>query len=127
MIFQTLLNQPGGYTEGFPPLLATFGWTVFTPWAKTWNISISKIERKSTCWFWDLEVSLDFPDTLKSTGELYWGVSTIYSHFWLNYFYAVGKNLKNQDLKNSIFEEIRAGEHNIVSTLLKIAIKLMPQ
>jgi len=26
----------------------------------------------------------------------------------------VGKNLKNQHLKNSIFEEIRAGEHNIV-------------
>ena len=62
----------------------------------------------------NLEVSYDFPDTLKSTGGLYWGVSTIFSHFWLNYFYAVGKNLKNQHLKNSIFEEIRAGEHNIV-------------
>ena len=61
-----------------------------------------------------LEVSLEFPDTLKSTGGLYWGVSTIFSHFWLNYFYAVGKKLKNQDLRNSIFEEIRAGEHNIV-------------
>ena len=47
-----------------------------------------------------LEVSLEFPDTLKSTGGLYRGVSTIFSHFWLNYFYAVGKNLKNQDLKN---------------------------
>ena len=64
----------------------------------------------------DLEVSLDFPDTLKLTGGLYWGVSTIFSHFWLNYFYAVGENLKNQHLKNSIFEEIRAGEHNIVRT-----------
>ena len=48
----------------------------------------------------NLEVSYDFPDTLKSTGGLYWGVSTIFSHFWLNYFYAMGKNLKNQDLKN---------------------------
>ena len=26
--------------------------------------------------------------------------STIFSHFWLNHFNAVGKNLKNQDLKN---------------------------
>ena len=86
--------------QGFPPFLATFGWTILTPWAKTWNIRISKIDRKSTCWFWDLEVSLDFPDTLKSTGGLYWGVSTIFSHFWLNYFYAVGKNLKHQNLKN---------------------------
>ena len=97
-----LLNRQGGYTEGFPPFLVTFGWTIFTPWAKTWNIRISKIDQKSTCWFWDLEVSLDFPDTLKSTGGLYWGVSTIFSHFWLNYFYAVGKNLKNQDLKNQL-------------------------
>ena len=32
----------------------------------------------------------------------------------MNFFYAVGKNLKNQHLKNSIFEEIHAGEHNIV-------------
>ena len=62
-----------------------------------------------------LEVSLEFPDTLKSTRGLYRGVSTIFSHFWLNYFYAVGKNLNNQDLKNSIFEEILADEHNIVS------------
>ena len=99
MIFQTLLNRPGGYTEEFPPFLATFGWTIFAPWPKTWNIRISKIDRKSTCWFWDLEVSDDFPDTLKSTGGLYWGVSTIFSHFWLNYFYAVGKNLKIQFLR----------------------------
>ena len=48
----------------------------------------------------NLEVSYDFPDTLKSTGGLYWGVSTIFSHFWLNYFYAVGENLKIKDLKN---------------------------
>ena len=48
----------------------------------------------------NLEVSYDFPDTLKSTGGLYWGVSTIFSHFWLNYFYAVGENLKHQNLKN---------------------------
>ena len=47
-----------------------------------------------------LEVSLEFPDTLKSTGGLYWGFSTIFSHFWLNYFYAVGENLKIKDLKN---------------------------
>ena len=47
-----------------------------------------------------LEVSLEFPDTLKSTGGLYWGVSTIFSHIWLNYFYAVAKNLKHQNLKN---------------------------
>ena len=45
-----------------------------------------------------LEVSLEFPDTLKSTRGLYWGVSTIFSHFWLNYFYAMGENLKKQNL-----------------------------
>ena len=70
-------------------------------------------------------MSDDFPDTLKSTGGLYWGVSTIFSHFWLNYFYAVGKNLKNQDLKNSIFEEIRAGEHNIVPWSLIIQYQII--
>ena len=43
---------------------------------------------------------MEFPDTLKLTGGLYWGVSTILSHFWLNYFYAMGENLKIKDLKN---------------------------
>ena len=55
-----------------------------------------------------------FQTLLNRPGGLYWGVSIIFSHFLLNYFYAVGKNLKNQHLKNSIFEEIRAGEDNIV-------------
>ena len=49
-----------------------------------------------------LEVSLEFPDTLKLTGGLHRGVFTIFSHFWFNYFYAVSKNLKNQDLKNQL-------------------------
>ena len=49
-----------------------------------------------------LEVLLEFPDTLKSTGGLYWEISTIYSHFWLNYFYAVGKKLK---IKNTLFSK----------------------
>ena len=54
----------------------------------------------------NLEVSYDFPDTLKSTGGLYWGVSTIFSHFWLNYFYAVGKNAKIQFLRKFVLVKI---------------------
>ena len=89
----------GVILRGFP-ILATFVWTILTLWAKTWKIRISKINQKLTCWFSYLEVLMEFPCTLISNRGLYWGVSTIFSHFWLNYFYTVGENLKNQDLKN---------------------------
>ena len=42
--FHVLLYWSGGYTEGFPPFLATFGWTILTPSAKTWKIRIQKID-----------------------------------------------------------------------------------
>ena len=47
-----------------------------------------KMLRNILSCFTQLEVSLEFPDTLKLPGGLYRGVSTIFSHFWWNYFYA---------------------------------------
>ena len=95
--FPDTLKSTGGLYWGVSTILSHFWLNYFYAMGKNPEKSGSQ---KSTCLFWDLEVSLEFPDTLKSTGGLHWGVSTIFSHFWLNYFYAMGENLKIKDLKN---------------------------